>query len=183
MDRKTKLDLIYARMFTEEVLDKLLDVYHRDANFVSVTEAEKEYVRAKAVLAERLNDAQKRALDDIEAAARRNIRRAMGFAFSRGSAAGFRDAPAPVKPDCPYLRTASELVTEAERSCPSYNAGRRHLRELYEDLYGQLDFDTQDFLVSVDVLWDERLLGIFLLCYEMGYNQAFSAAGQTGRMG
>lgn len=182
MDLQKELDTIYARMFTEEILDKLIAIHKRESKRVRSNTSEEDYTAAMAALERCLNCEQKRILSEIEAASRRNIRRAMGLALTRGFGAGFRDAPVLDEPACPYIQANTEFIY-LEMFCPSYHAGRGYLRDLYQDLYDQLDRDTQEYLVSVDVLWDDRLLGVFLLCYEMGYNQAFSLAGQTGHTG
>ena len=179
MDFSNELDTIYARMFTDEMLDALLALHRLNMEHEGTTSAERDYIEAKAALEQCLNDEQKCVLADIEAASHRNMRRAIRFAFSRGFYAGFREAFVPDKLKSQYLRAAEEFLTDSEKYCPAYSAARKYFRELYDGLYEQLDLDAQWHLVSVDVLWDDKLLGVFYLCYEMGYNKALSVAAEV----
>ncbi len=181
MDFSNELDTIYARMFTDEMLDALLALHRLNMEREGTISAERDYIEAKAALEQCLNDEQKCVLADIEAKSHRNMRRAIRFAFSRGFYAGFREAFVPDKLKSQYLRAAEEFLTDSEKYCPAYSAARKYFRELYDGLYEQLDLDAQWHLVSVDVLWDDKLLGVFYLCYEMGYNQALSVAAEVER--
>ena len=181
MDFSNELDTIYARMFTDEILDALLALHRLNMEREGTISAERDYIEAKAALEQCLNDEQKCVLADIEAASHRNMRRAIRFAFSRGFYAGFREASAPGKLKSQYLCAAEEFLTASEKYCSAYSAERKYFRKLYNGLYEQLDLDTQWHLVSVDVLWDDRLLDVFYLCYVMVYNQALSIAADVER--
>lgn len=181
MDFQKELDAIYAGMFTDEMLDGLLAAFDRKMALEEFTATEDDYRAGKAALDSCLSGRQKHTLSDIEAASRRNLLRAMRFAFSRGLFAGFQTALVPGTPANQYIRLVADelLVMPNMLRYPAYSAERRHLRGLYDGLYSQLDGEALEHLVSVEVAWDQRLCGVLFLSFELGLNQALSIAGEV----
>lgn len=176
MNLQNELMAMHERMFTDELVDSLLSVYHQHMKEENCTAAEDDYAKAKAVMEHSLTDAQKSTLNSIEASWQAILRQAVSFGVSRGFYAGFQSAFDPNAPTDPF----QALVVDELLAMPNmqhytdYTSERNKAELLYTYLDGQVNDIVQDHLTSIVYAWDERVYGVLWHAFSMGRQQAMS---------
>lgn len=171
-----ELNAMHERVFTDELLDSLLSVYHQHMKEENCTAAEDDYAKAQAVMEHSLTDEQKNTLNAIEASWQEILRQAVPFGFSRGLYAGFQAAFDPDASKDPFQTfVVDELLTMPNiEHYPEYCNEHRKAEMLYTYLDGQVNDIVQDHLTSIVYAWDERHYGILWHAFSMGRQQALS---------
>ncbi len=176
MNLQNELTAMHERMFTDELLNSLLDAYHQEMELMRFTAAEDDYTKAKSALENSLTDEQKSILASIEASWQKNLKRAVRFGFSRGLYAGFTKAFVPGAPEDLFQSlVADELLTMPNmKRYTEYSSERGKALLLDTYLYGQVSDIVREHLTSVESVWDERLYGVLRHAFDMGRRQAES---------
>lgn len=176
MDLQNELTAMHERIFTDELLDSLLSVYHQHMKEENCTVAEDDYAKAQAVMEHSLTDEQKTTLNAIEASWQKILRQAVPFGFSRGLYAGFQSVFDPNAPTDPFQAfVVDELLTMPNmQHYTDYSSERSKAELLYTYLDGQVNDIVQDHLTSIIYAWDERVYGVLWHAFSMGHQQAQS---------
>ncbi len=165
---------IPKQIFTDELLSKLLLVYHQEVRQKNLPVVEDDCKKGRKALERILNDVQKGALYNIETSFYNNLKWAMSFGFSRGVYVGFQEAFLRAAWTDPFqnLVVNELLITPNMQRYPDYVRERNYCQELYDLLYAQLDSDAQKHLASILCAWDERLHSVLWNAFHMGRQQA-----------
>lgn len=174
MNLQNELTAMHERMFTDELLNSLLGAYRQEMELTHCTAAEDDYTKAKPALERSLTGEQKNTLASIEASWQKNLKRAVGFGFSRGLYAGFNKAFVPDAPEDLFQElVADELLTMPNmRRYAQFDSERAKALMLYSCLYAQVNDIAREHLTSVESAWDERLYGVLRHAFAMGLRQA-----------
>lgn len=176
MNPQNDLTAMRERIFTDKLLDKLLDAYHQEMEQMHFTIAEDYYNKAKAALEYSLTDEQKVTLSEVEASWRRILNISAGLGFSHGLYAGFKKAFVPDAPEDPFQSfVVDELLAMPNMEHYSeYISERNKALMLYTYLFEQVNEIVQEHLTSIESAWDERLYSILRYTFDMGYQEAAS---------
>lgn len=168
MPNNKNLSNIYNQIFSEDVLDSILEKYQHDLEASGSDIMERELQDSIEPLSRGLSALQKKDLSRLEQLFRDNMLVAMRFAFSRGIYAGFDEL---TSMQVAFLTLVqNELLT-----CPNmkkYPAYRRRSDMILDICYNmekQLEGSLREHFISFECGWDERLQGVSFQSFSLGW--------------
>lgn len=171
MNFKHELSGMKKRMFTDEMLEHILEDYITRSG---ESAGEVEYREAKAVLSGLLNENEMVKLSEMEQLFKENARYALGFGFEHGIFAFFRywyDKNSTETPFDFYARsrllTMPFMVDEKE-----FYDRRQTINSMSGELKDALEAEAIRHVLSVEVTLEEREEGILAYAFYLGYRYA-----------
>lgn len=171
MNFKHELTEMKKRMFTDEMLEHMLDDYITRSG---ETVGEAEYRAAKVALADLLDENEMTILSEIERLFKENARYALSFGFEHGIFAFFRywhDRHSTETPFDFYARTRlltmPFMVDEKE-----FYDRRQAINSISGEFKDALEVEARKHVLSVEVTLEEREEGILAYAFYLGYRYA-----------
>lgn len=187
MNIKNELEAMNERMFTDELLDKILAAHRNELVNTGFETGEQSCAEAERALAAMLTEGQRKRLAEVEAAHLDSLKYALKFSFTRGVYVGFNqyfadDEDADKRPFEQFVGEAILRDPETQRYSVYYEK-RKHVNELLADLHGQLGETADEQLTSAEIAWDDGACGTLRYAFYMGYRYALSIIEKVAPLG
>ncbi len=187
MNIKNELEAMNERMFTDELLDKILAAHRNELVNTGFETGEQSCAEAERALAAMLTEGQRKRLAEVEAAHLDSLKYALKFSFTRGVYVGFNqyfadDEDADKRPFEQFVGEAILRDPETQRYSVYYEK-RKHVNELLADLHGQLGETADEQLTSAEIAWDDGACGTLRYAFYMGYRYALSIIEEVAPLG
>lgn len=176
-----ELSAMRKRMFNDKLLNSLLEDYKREMEEAGFTLTEEEYGEGKEALSSILDDRQAAQLKEAEDLCWENMKYAMEFAFFQGCRGFFQQLFSKDPPKLPF----KSLVLNKIMTMPSMSLhnGYYETREKFMDIFSSISEELspwhQEYIISVESAWEERLYGILRHAFYLGYRHALSSVRDT----
>lgn len=182
---KKELQLMFERMFSENLFKTVLEGYIKEMDEDGTGISEQEYIQGKKELALILNEEQTAALLEMESLCEKNVKYALRFGFTQGTYVGFQQFFVEETTQEPFEDfVVNQLLTEPHmKRYGEYYQRRTQFNEINRVLEIQLDNNGREHLISVYSGWENRLYGVLRHAFYMGYRYALSIINEVGPCG
>lgn len=170
MDIQKDLEEMEARMFTDELLDKILNEYWQEIAPLFVVLNGEEYEAEERAFSARLTKKQAGKFAELKQFYRSAAQFALEFGFPRGLYAGFQDLFLENRPEKSFNDlVGKELFTMPNMKKYRFFMWRNKINRAQEALKKQVKDNEQAFLVAMDATWNERFAGVLRISFYLGY--------------
>lgn len=169
---ENELSVMAQQLFTEELLDKLLNNNREKSLARDGGAYDWDYHGALEALSPILTTQQKDTLAKMETARRVSLQHLMVFSFHTGLYTGFQQYLSTAPLTGPYLGLVEHAVLEHAPSYPDYDTSRQQAKSLFEAVHDQLEGSAQDHWITLDLFWDDQEFGLALEAFHLGYRAA-----------
>ena len=178
MNIQNELSLLFNSLFSDKLLQTLLQIYQQDMIQQGCEIYERDYQSSIRSLSTILSDAQTKTLQAIEQKHEQKMRQFFISSFQKGTCSYFQACFSPaesldIHPEYAFQMHDMILHQEAVQMIS------RKIQDLTQQLNNEIHTIQREHLSSICVAWEERCYGVFRYAFYLGVCFASSLFSQT----
>lgn len=181
MTLKELLNTMAQRAFSQEFIGGIVSFYDQEISKTAYDSISRDYHEALAQLEHILDEQQKADLNDIMQSYEMNLSYAASFGFKSGLFGAFRQYfTGNIEKDGGFqslLVCDLFMQPKMQRHAESYNRST-HCLQLQEKLSSSLSKEENEYLISIDCAWSNRIYNAALQGFCCGYHAAYDVISQ-----